>query len=58
MKIKLLSPICGNKIVNGKVVGDFAHRDGAIIDWNDNEAKKLIDKGYAEPAPVEQKGAK
>lgn len=51
MKIKLLTPICGHRHDSkGKVIGDFAHRDGAVVDWPDAEARRLIERGYAESA--------
>lgn len=49
MKIKMLTPICGHRHdAKGKVIGDFAHKDGAIVEWPDAEARRLIERGYAE----------
>lgn len=48
MKIKLKTSMVGNRIVGEKVTGVFAHKDGDVIDWNDAEAKKMIERGYAE----------
>lgn len=49
MKIKLRTSMVGNRIIGGKVTGVFTHPDGAVIDWDNNEAKKMIERGYAEP---------
>lgn len=55
MKIKLLTPLCGNRIdAKGKPAGDFAFSSGAVIDWPDVEAKRFIERGYAEEAPTSQ----
>jgi hypothetical protein len=53
LRIKLARSIAGQRVVEdpktGKLesMGSFFHAVGAVIDWQEDEAKRFIEAGYA-----------
>ena len=48
-RIKLLTGLAGNRLdEKGRERGTFTYAPGAVIDWDAEEAKRLVDRGYAE----------
>lgn len=47
--IRLLTPLCATS------PGPRAWKDGAVVQWDADDAKRLIAAGYAEPVEPEKK---
>jgi hypothetical protein len=56
MKIKLTTARCGHTFnAKGQLSGEYGHSAGAVIDMNDDDAKRLIEAGQAVRADTSNK---
>jgi hypothetical protein len=55
-RVKLSSAMAGHLFNDkGQVTGTFSHAVGDIVDRPEDEAKRLIDRGFASPVTADNK---